>query len=108
MKLGKLDSIYRNHLKNNQSELLTQHLMLNTSFKTNYIDFDTRVTLFQSVLSSPLFSGSNVKSEDLLFWFPECVNESDSNEHFQINAEHCSTSLECILAEFMEGHFFNI
>mgnify|MGYP001257261588 CR=1 FL=1 len=101
MKLGRINSLYKPHLSDNNNTLTEENsLTKKTIFYTH--NFDKRVKLFNSILQSTLFKNQNVCRSDLQFWFPECMNiKKESNSKF-INKQKLNNSIECVLAELME------
>ena len=101
MSLGRINSKFDlAHQEENTKLLKDKTTTKQTLFYTH--NFDTRVKFFNSVLQSSLFKNSNISKQDLQFWFPECLKQTNSKKTKYVNKKEISESIECFLAEIME------
>ncbi len=77
----------------------------------DHLEYDERVSLFQHISKTILFSHKPILLSDLLYWFPECQQSVVPSDVY-LSSKSIESNLELILAEIMEGnmnlaHFFD-
>ncbi|RAP31650.1 hypothetical protein DID78_00685 [Candidatus Marinamargulisbacteria bacterium SCGC AG-343-D04] len=92
-----------NHEYDSHTSLPELASLSSSQQQTESLDFDERIQLFQMLSKSVLFKHQDVNSNDIKFWFPECVNNQTKDTHYKvIPKSKVEESLECVLAQFLE------
>ena len=99
---NRLNLSYENQLIGNEICHSKENGKLEKSKIIDSFDYDNRIDLFQTLSKSILFHEKSIMNDDLEFWFPEC--KLDRNIKKVIPKQKVQQSLECVIAEVMEGN----
>ena len=82
----------------------TQVVLPSGNINIDHLNYDQRISLFQTLFRNDFFKEKSVLVSDLIYWFPECRQQIIPN-NVVVAKSSIKYNLEFILAEIMEGNF---